>query len=110
MPGGGGPSGGGFAGGGHDDVQFGIEGDDILTGGNGNDAVTLTDLDPSADKLVISVEDNGLGAVTLAADPGGLGTQVLYRVDVVALINGKTPADLSGFLPQISVEKRIDLG
>jgi Ca2+-binding RTX toxin-like protein len=111
-------------GGAGNDVLLGDDGD-TMTGGSGtdlfsvytdparasdNEAVSITDLDPSADKLVISVEDNGLGAVTLAADPGGLGTQVLYRGDVVALINGKTPADLSGFLPQILVEKRIDLG
>ena len=97
---------------------------DTMTGGTGDDlfavytdpsqalsnkAVTITDLDPSTDQLLISVEDDGKGVVSLAADSAGLGTQVLYRGDAVALISGKSPADLTAFLPKIVVEVRVDL-
>lgn len=110
-------------GGAGNDILLGDDGD-TMTGGTGNDlfsvyadpaqaansdAVTITDLDPARDRLLISVEDDANGLVSLAADPAGLGTQVLYRGDVVALVSGKSPADLKGFLSQIIFTKRVDV-
>lgn len=106
-------------GGAGNDVLLADDGD-TLTGGAGtdlfvvytdpnaalnNDPVLITDFDPKTDILQISVEDDGKGAVTLADDPSGLGTQLLYRNDVIALLNGKTQNDLVGLDYRISVRE-----
>jgi Ca2+-binding RTX toxin-like protein len=108
-------------GGAGNDVLLGDDGD-TMTGGSGtdlfavytnpdlaqsNDPVVITDFDTKTDILQISVEDDGKGAVTLADDPSGLGTQILYRNDVIALLNGKTQSDLAGLSYRLSVREDL---
>lgn len=108
-------------GGAGNDVLLGDDGD-TLTGGSGDDLfavytdpklaqdnspVVITDFDTKTDTLQISVEDDGKGAVTIMADPAGLGTQLLYRDDVIALISGKTPNDLLGTVYRVSVREDL---
>lgn len=110
-------------GGGGNDVLLGDDGD-IMTGGRGadqfvvytdpaaaltNDPVRITDLDPRTDRLSISVEDDGQGALTFALDPFGTGTAISYNGDLIAVIADRMPATLQGFLSTITVEPRADL-
>lgn len=102
-------------GGSGNDTLLGDNGD-TLTGGAGSDLfigytdpsqaqsydpIIIADFDRDTDRLQILVEDNGKGAVTMAAAPDGAGTQIFYRDDVVALILGKTPGDLSMLLTSV---------
>lgn len=102
-----------------DDRLFGGRGNDTLvgdrgdtlTGGDGVDtfevlsnsttkAVTITDLNPAAERLILTVETGTNPAVTLVngATPEG-GVSVVIAGDTVAVLQGLTAADIpNGFI------------